>query len=539
MASTVAGVYFGSIYFGTTTTAQSQSSSTSTVWSTANTSTTEVSGAMVSNSTTNLGLKLFASVNTITNGNQILNITFLVQNTLTKVNNVTKGTTWALPLFENKTDTLYQCIGWGNLLVFGGFYSLNNISSAGSSVLPLFQPGVFDNCSYYDFGLYSFQPLSAEAKVYGVDVMSPYGTIKLLGTSQLSGAYVANQTYTRSYTFMRPLPFPPGIYTIAVGDEWGQIALLHFTVEGHVTTVQSIATTMQSASAGSWYYYTTTSAYENVFLSSSRTFAYDKVPSSSFQVGNFTVLEVNNGTGYRTPSGVIMTPFVFAFNATSPNRNTTNVYFVWRPPCSSNLGVPCMQDNSWALPSPENATIHYLVASLLIRFYTNTTGFYVNFQEWDEVTATGVVTVFTSATSNNPGSEVVPSDINSSNACGAYMSYNNGNGNVDFNFKTLLSNVKSNQKFQALEGNRTGYDYGGGGCGTDGLILVFTFEDHLHPFVVFRCGANVTGYPVYQIYVNVFLTPQGYDLSRSNFTSEYLGPNNTPYSCTTMITMSG
>lgn len=27
-------------------------------------------------------------------------------------------------------------------------------------------------------------------------------------------------------------PFVPGPYTVAVEDEWGQVALLHFTVEG-------------------------------------------------------------------------------------------------------------------------------------------------------------------------------------------------------------------------------------------------------------------------------------------------------------------
>jgi len=29
-----------------------------------------------------------------------------------------------------------------------------------------------------------------------------------------------------------PTPFVPGAYTLAVSDEWGQAAVLHFTVKG-------------------------------------------------------------------------------------------------------------------------------------------------------------------------------------------------------------------------------------------------------------------------------------------------------------------
>jgi hypothetical protein len=51
---------------------------------------------------------------------------------------------------------------------------------------------------------------------------------------------ISNQVFTPwicpvcSSTGMSPTaaPFTPGVYTVAVADEWGQTAVLHFTVSG-------------------------------------------------------------------------------------------------------------------------------------------------------------------------------------------------------------------------------------------------------------------------------------------------------------------
>jgi hypothetical protein len=139
-------------------------------------------------------------------------------------------------------------------------------------------------------------------------------------------------------------------------------------------------------------------------------------------------------------------------------------------------------------------------------------------------------------TSNNENaSSIIPSDVNASDACSAWVAYNNalGNGNEknDSSFQALISNIESSPAFNSLAGNRSGlYHYGGGGCGTNGLSLMFYYTDYSHPFTV--CG-NESTWPQYQINVGVYLTLNGYDLSRSNFTSIYHGPTNTTVDCTT------
>ena len=417
MASVVLGIYFSSTNSGSlpqnksSNVTLSNSASISATSPTTDASATSVSGGMVSNSSTDIGLKLSASVNEITlqSGHEALNVTFFVQNTLASINNVSKSSNWAIPALGNWSDTLFQCIGWGNLVIFRGFFTLTNISGAQDNALSLIQPGVFYNCSYYDFALYSFQPQSSQAKAYGADPMYSYGTTHLTRSDQVTGYYEANQSYVKLNRFVPPLPFPPGTYTIAAGDEWGQVALLHFAVTGQQsstsTAVQTIGTTMQSGSAGSIYIYTTTSTYENPVLTSSRTFPYNDI-ASSFQLGNFTVRMVNNGTGYVAPSrngtSTVYMGYVFAFNVTTPDRNITNELFFWTPSCSANLGIPCQSGSTWVLPQPENTTINYLLANLLILWYTNTTGLYVSFQEWDEVNITTVVTMFTSSSVASP-----------------------------------------------------------------------------------------------------------------------------------------
>ena len=107
-------------------------------------------------------------------------------------------------------------------------------------------------------------------------------------------------------------------------------------------------------------------------------------------------------------------------------------------------------------------------------------------------------------------------------------------------FSGLISNTENYPTFVALEGNRTSYQYQGGGCemntnttaGSE-LSLTFYYVDRAHPFKV--CG-NGTTWPSYQINVAIYLTPIGYDLSRSVFTSVYYSPTNTTVLCITSAT---
>jgi hypothetical protein len=134
------------------------------------------------------------------------------------------------------------------------------------------------------------------------------------------------------------------------------------------------------------------------------------------------------------------------------------------------------------------------------------------------------------------------SDISLSNPCGAYYAYNNNqNNSASANFTKLLANVENYSKFAELEGNRTGYQYGGGGCGPlytnstaagSQLLVMFDYVDSSHPSTV--CG-NSTTWPHYEISVGVYLTQTGYDLSRSTFSQVYFGPTNTTVTCTTKV----
>ena len=63
---------------------------------------------------------------------------------------------------------------------------------------------------------YSFKPLSAENVLSGAYV------------GYWSGPTFANQAgQTSTYA-----PFAPGVYTVLAGDQWGQVAILHFFVAG-------------------------------------------------------------------------------------------------------------------------------------------------------------------------------------------------------------------------------------------------------------------------------------------------------------------
>jgi hypothetical protein len=136
-------------------------------------------------------------------------------------------------------------------------------------------------------------------------------------------------------------------------------------------------------------------------------------------------------------------------------------------------------------------------------------------------------------TQSNPNDQYFyPSDINSSVSCDYLATTNTLPG-----FGNLISNIESYPKFVTLEQNRIGYTYGGQGCSESGngtqYGLSFYYVDTAHPFGV--C-INGTGYPEYYIDVALFLTPSGYDLSQSVFSTRYYDSTNSTYSCTIQLT---
>ena len=332
---------------------------------------------------------------------EVLNVTFLVENTLSRPNNVSQASDWVLPAFGNVTATMVKCIGWANALILRGYYDLQNVStSANSTIMPLFQPGVGPNCTYYDFARYYFEPSSSKATVFGQGpYYGNYSTRQMIAGGLVAGYYTANQSYVELNRRVAPLPFPPGTYTIAVNDEWGQLALLHFVISSTTIGQPSLTTSMATTNEENYSSSAFTVTTHTLVLSLNPTFAYDHIPYS-FRVGNFSIDMVNNGTGYTSPpvNGTSRTylSYTFAFNVTTPRGRTTNAIFTWWPPCSTNLGLPCIQNDSLVLPSPANATVNYGAANLLIQWYKNTTGLYISFQEWDNVITT--TTIYGSST---------------------------------------------------------------------------------------------------------------------------------------------
>ncbi|MGD0511393.1 MAG: hypothetical protein ABSA33_06160 [Candidatus Micrarchaeaceae archaeon] len=156
-----------------------------------------------------LGLQLTLSLNStkIQSGEKV-NFTSTLRNTLSTVNNVSGADNWKLP--ESELLDGFSCPSSFDIQLFQGHYTISNISMAGAPLqtdTPAF-PG--PECPLMQFAYYLFPPL---------------GNI----------AWPPNQYYPPGTVISPcvpgpPTPFPPGEYTLAADDEWGQIAIVHFTV---------------------------------------------------------------------------------------------------------------------------------------------------------------------------------------------------------------------------------------------------------------------------------------------------------------------
>lgn len=134
---------------------------------------------------------------------------------------------------------------------------------------------------------------------------------------------------------------------------------------------------------------------------------------------------------------------------------------------------------------------------------------------------------------------VYQSEFNSSDPCAILNAPNSEVSNATLS--SLIANVESNPKFIALEGNRTGYSYDGSSCGPytasrgssgANASVSFVYYDYAHRFSICDSPTPTTP-PQYVIAVNLDMTPTGYDLGHSIYTSVYYGPTNSTLSCTT------
>ncbi len=174
------------------------------------------------------GLSLILSLNTtvVAAGQGIL-ITVGELNTLPRANNVSAGADWPL-----KDLSLSQC-GVVNspygMALFHGYYDRSNVSLA--KPLELYYPGG-RSCPMILSGIdaYGFPPLSDKAVVYGSCEPRSCFTLPMSSEIPLSGFWTGDALYS----------FDAGVYTVAEGDEWGQMVFLHFQVREAVQGVSSI-----------------------------------------------------------------------------------------------------------------------------------------------------------------------------------------------------------------------------------------------------------------------------------------------------------
>lgn len=222
----------------------------------------------VENST--LGLRLGLTLGSNPDGS--VNVSVSDSNTLGTVNNLTAASRWPLPPVEMFLWAGGQTCGIpvdlpAGYAIFQGNYTLADIG--GRSPLTTYAYPLID-CAYeaptpfYAFGPHSdvasarpYGNIPSLAKVYNVtvDTACPWtpedgciwsligpqagywtgsGTQAGAGFGVDGGNCPAGQGTNSQPTLDCPLtfnPFPPGVYTVLAGDEWGQAVVLHFTVQ--------------------------------------------------------------------------------------------------------------------------------------------------------------------------------------------------------------------------------------------------------------------------------------------------------------------
>jgi hypothetical protein len=236
------------------------------------------------------GLELMASVNTtsIQHG-QAIQVSVEVFNTITKANNVSGASNWYLNDMNpslllgpgNLSSMLgFTCFAPANFVIFKGDYGSGNLSSIGSPLVLYGHEMATPSCHKSNFDLYVFQPYSGEANVSLTTPPNYNYTINMQASSAIL-SYCNIPPGAEGVCFSG---FSPGVYTIAAGDEWGQLLLLHFVVTNSVTTTSST----NSISTYSTYTNTMYTASSNINLS-------DYCPPVS--AGGFEFRLVSDSTG--------------------------------------------------------------------------------------------------------------------------------------------------------------------------------------------------------------------------------------------------
>jgi hypothetical protein len=227
-----------------TLTATTTSTITKTVENVATTSGVDSSRSIVlgnatSSSVSTDGIQLTTSINaTGVSSGEGLAVTLSISNTLPTANNVSTSNDWA---FQGVPVALWPVCYFSvpaEVAVLDGNYSANELPLLAGAK---FQYGCAEGGPINQV---IFQPNSDEANLTGyicslscyTGPLGPYElSLNFTAHGYWDVQYLANSLNVPIIGELPPsqpysLPFVPGVYTVAVGDEWGQVDVLHFQV---------------------------------------------------------------------------------------------------------------------------------------------------------------------------------------------------------------------------------------------------------------------------------------------------------------------
>lgn len=215
--------------------ANTSSSSTTTTGS--QSSTTVATGGSYVNSPQSLQLRLSVNASS-TGGPTTFRIMVDESNTLSTANNVTVGRAWPVAsLSLGACGTEAYPFG---VALYRGSYTAENVSKA--QRLQIYPPVACPALIRYVTG-YLFRPTSDLAVVLpsGPNANATRMSANVTATGEYPVGFGAAYTST---------PLGPGTYTVAAGDEWGSLVLVHVTVGGAGTTASTSTTTSTGAGTG-------------------------------------------------------------------------------------------------------------------------------------------------------------------------------------------------------------------------------------------------------------------------------------------------
>ncbi len=176
--------------------------------------------ASSTNRATGLSLELALNATTVKSG-QAVDIMASETNTLPTMNNVTASNQWpvkGLAVFESPCGTVNHPFG---MALYRGYYG--NVSLA--KPLQLYAPEPVYHCPMIlsKITQYSFYPENSTAQIWGSCVPGPCQTFAMFASLPVKGYW--NTGFLSDHTALIP-----GVYTVAAGNEWGQLELLYFVV---------------------------------------------------------------------------------------------------------------------------------------------------------------------------------------------------------------------------------------------------------------------------------------------------------------------